>query len=157
MFAIAKKLIAELQSVSERLESLRNGIKEHTEAIHAKYDKAEDDRKKEGDRQYTVQNSLRWATWCAVGAAVIYAGVSAWQTGEISHNFRMDQRAWMKITPDSTPNVNTNPALWIARYSDVGKTPARKVAAEFQFQFLKKGEFPIFDYKKVPSLRLTSH
>jgi len=66
--------------------------------------------------------------------------------------FSNGSAAWMKIIPDPTPNVNTNPSFWIARYSDVGKTPARNVAAEFQFQFqfLKKNEFPIFDYKTAP-------
>ena len=74
MFAIAKNLIAELRSVSERLDSLRSEIKEHTETIrtaHESEDKAEVNRKKEGDRHYGVQKSLCWATWCAVAAAVI--------------------------------------------------------------------------------------
>jgi hypothetical protein len=47
------------------------------EPILTQYQQAERNRATQDDRHYRVQNSIRWATWCAFFAATIYAGVSA--------------------------------------------------------------------------------
>lgn len=46
-------------------------------------DKTVSDSRKENDRQYSTQKSIKWATWFAVGAAIIYASIAAWQACEM--------------------------------------------------------------------------
>jgi hypothetical protein len=51
-------------------------------------------------RQYRVQNSLRWATWLAFIAAAVYAGISKYQLHEIQKQTAVAEeqnRPWLKI------------------------------------------------------------
>lgn len=79
-----------------------------------------EDSSAEQNRTYDVQNSLRWATWLAFGAAAIYAGIAAWQGGEIRKStiasssaaetakqaLIRGQRPW--VGPENEPNVTLN-------------------------------------------------
>lgn len=170
--ALLKRLIAAVERVGHYLEILRQDLNRQSDDIRvaqerskhqrdtrpiwldpilAKYEQSEGNQQKDEDRQYGVQNSLRRATWFAVAAATLYAGITAWQTYEIRRNFRMDQRAFMKITAEPAQRIDAiSPAFWTARFSNGGKTPAFKIESKFQFQFLKKYESPVFDYETRP-------
>lgn len=60
---------------SDCMEKQWNVISPHNRAVC--------DAKKERDRQYGVQNWIRWGTWCAVFAACIYAAFAALQWCEM--------------------------------------------------------------------------
>jgi hypothetical protein len=93
LIATLTKLRDELRGVAESIFGLRESINQHSETIHAaqECDKQSDnppvtvcfpddvtaERRTESDRHYRIQNSIRWATWCAFFAATIYAGISA--------------------------------------------------------------------------------
>jgi hypothetical protein len=63
----------------------------------------------------------------------------------------MEQRSFMKITAEPEQRFDAiPPAFWTARFTNTGKTPAFKIEARFQFQFLKKDESPLFDYETSP-------
>jgi hypothetical protein len=95
--------------------------------ILAEYKQSERNRAANDDRHYSLQNSIRWATWLAFIAAVIYAGIT-WlnlnqikkQTGFLRdaaiaantqagiaqqtlnasvENFKSDERAWLGFKP----------------------------------------------------------
>ena len=83
---------------------------------------------------HTLQKWLTVGTWPAFVAAGVYAGIDAWQTYEIRRNFRRDQRAMMKVTSEA-PDMEANPVSYPVHLSNVGKTPALNIRAEFQFQF----------------------
>jgi hypothetical protein len=114
-------------------------VPEATERDHGRRD----------DRSHRQQVWLTVGTWLAFGAAVGYAGIATWQTSEIRRNFRRDQRAMMKVTSEA-PDMVVNPVSYPVHLSNVGKTPALNIHAEFQFQFLRRDEPPIFDYKRHP-------
>jgi hypothetical protein len=121
------------------------------EKIVSEYQQSEQNKSAQGQRHYRVQNSIRWATWCAFGAAFVYAAISAWQTCEIRRNFRTDQRAWIKVSSEPPELTATDtPVFWIAHFANVGKTPAFKIHGEFQYQFLRKDESPDFSYSAFP-------
>ena len=86
---LAKKFRRELPRL---VTALQKDINEHTKAIRAanesdednqnvtpiwvepilaKYDEAERKRSTNDERAYRIQNSIRWATWCAFFAAAI--------------------------------------------------------------------------------------
>ncbi len=86
--SIARRLEV-IQGTLEKLEATphpteeKERYKEPTgEAVYrigAFDDKTERDARTEYDRQYRTQNSIKWATWSAVGAAIIYASIAAYQ------------------------------------------------------------------------------
>ena len=49
--------------------------------------------KAEADRQYRTQNSLKKAAWCAFIAAILYAGIAAWQTYEMRRSTEAAKQA----------------------------------------------------------------
>jgi hypothetical protein len=97
--ALANRLLQELRHVTEHLASLRNELKQYTEAIHATKERQKhtdnppitvrfpDDvtrqTQAENDRQYSVQDSIRWATWLAFAAATIYGSIAYLQWREM--------------------------------------------------------------------------
>jgi hypothetical protein len=50
---------------------------EWRDKIFTEYKQTERNKSTNDERHYRVQNSIRWATWCAFIAATIYAGISA--------------------------------------------------------------------------------
>ena len=101
----------------------------------------------EGDRQHSVLNSTRWATWCAFGAALIYAFISAMQWHEMIkqsrfasvtlrqsiESFRVDERAWVELEPIKATPFSARTEKIGASFSypiqirNFGKTVARGV------------------------------
>jgi hypothetical protein len=65
------------------------------EPILAANQQTETDRAAHDNRQYRVQNSLRWAAWFAFIAAAVYAGITYQQWRDLRRNFRTDARAWV--------------------------------------------------------------
>ena len=47
--------------------------------VIAKYEETEGNKAANDNRHYRVQNSIRWATWCAFIAASVYGGIAALQ------------------------------------------------------------------------------
>ena len=104
-------LLRELRNISQHLEEFRKYLDEQIRAIStaqqrrednrniqpiwiepilAKYEKAKTERETEGNREYSVNNSARWAAWCtciattlAFGAAAYYASVAKGQLKEM--------------------------------------------------------------------------
>jgi len=95
--ALLKRLIAAVERVGHNPEILRQDLNRHSNTIRAaqerskhqgdikpiwldpilaKYEQSEGNHHKKDDRQYGVQNSLRWATWFTFGAVVICAGMT---------------------------------------------------------------------------------
>lgn len=97
------KLRFGLRTLRIAVVELTNAIKEHSSAIHAQNEVDRNKKfptdpkhiivshdeetvrnaKHEQDRQYRTQNSIKTAAWCAFGAAVIYAGIAAFQWNEM--------------------------------------------------------------------------
>lgn len=96
---IISRLLRTLNAVKVRVEELCDAIQEHSrtirsagesedrkkwpaealKAVIAYDDNTASDAKAEQNRQYRVQNSIRWAAWSAFAAATIYSGVAALQ------------------------------------------------------------------------------
>ena len=92
-----------LETLSARIEELQDAIKEHGKAIRSAQEsegqeeprpkkiyadisndeESVRDEKAESERQYRVQNSIRWATWCAFVAACAFAAISIGQWHEL--------------------------------------------------------------------------
>ncbi len=172
--AIAKKLIAELQSVNEHLKSLHDEIKNHSKTIDTarkrdenqgniqpvwfepvltEYKKAEGDRKAEEDRQYCVQNSLRWAAWFTFGATLLafsaaayYAAIAkgqlrqmrvatkaaekanadAWALADRANQTAIDsERPWVGITFTLGPDLDANTSQSIVYFVNSGETASQ--------------------------------
>ena len=70
---------------------------ERLENILTQSNKAESDQSAKSERDYKVQNSIRYATWSAVIAAMIYAGITLFQWRDAHQNFVANQRAWIGI------------------------------------------------------------
>jgi prefoldin subunit 5 len=84
----------ELAGIRSQMGELRDSIYEHSKAEDTREQRrtqeeiAREDRvRTENKRHYDVQNSIRWATWCAFGAAVIYAGIAAFTYSQISKQY----------------------------------------------------------------------
>ena len=104
------------------------------------------DTKAENKCQYSAQNGIRKATWCAFGAAVIYAGLAAWQACTFSRQLRTQEeqlatqrteftaenRPWIGLeqTPgshnvkDFGPDGDKAKVTMIYQLSDEGRWPA---------------------------------
>jgi prefoldin subunit 5 len=84
----------ELAGIRSQMGELRDSINEHSKAEDTREQRrtqeeiARENRvRTENNRHYDLQNSLRWATWCAFGAAVIYAGIAAFTYCQISKQY----------------------------------------------------------------------
>lgn len=96
--------LRQLLGLHQHLSAINESIEKHTEALGAaqegqkqrakvkqewleeiftEYKKSERNKAEIDDRQYHLQNSLRWATWLAFGAAALYAGIAAFQYGQM--------------------------------------------------------------------------
>ena len=110
-----------LKALVDALSAIQETIQNYAQAIHAanegkeqqeevgkkwrdeiltEYKKAEGNRTTSDERQYSVQNSLRWATWCAFIAAVAaaygafhYASIAADQLTEMRRTNCLTQKA----------------------------------------------------------------
>ena len=96
-------LRVELRAIRVAINELRGAIDRHSDAVHSAQEGDRDrsssprhvqaivsfdeetkrESKIENDRQYCVQSWIRWAGWCAFGAAVIYAAITAFQWSEM--------------------------------------------------------------------------
>lgn len=122
------RLRLELRAIRSAIEELRKAIEEHASTIHAteereRYehsarktvnavvafdDKTVRDTQAENERQYRTQRSIKHAAWSAFAAAVIYAGIAAYQAKEMRRATIAAQRSadaaytelrpWVKIT-----------------------------------------------------------
>src|SRR5580704_22990 len=58
-----------------------------------------------------------------------------------------EERAWLKITKIGSPKVAPNkPLQWELQIQNIGKTPARKIHAEFMIEIVPDGSYPDLDY-----------
>lgn len=79
-----------LLALRDELAGIRSQISELSSSLNG-YSKAADDREQretaESNRHHRVQNSIRLATWCAFGAALIYATIAAFTYPQISNQY----------------------------------------------------------------------
>jgi hypothetical protein len=130
-----------IRAQQERNEQQRNIQPVWLDPVISEYKQAETDKKTNEDRHYSVQNSLRWATWLAFGAATVYAGISYTQWRDAKRNFRVDQRAWIGVQFPPTPfNVQPGGTVEVPFVVvNSGKTPAKSVSGQFvTFTFSKE-------------------
>ena len=158
----APKLAMLVKRLLEAIKGVIQAIQKNTESIHAAEererqkkpggetvhriiafdDKTVRDAKKESDRQYRTQNSIKRATWGAVTAACIYAGIAAWQGWEMrkatiaatnaantAHDaLILDQRAWVGVQGTESEEFSVaNGFIVTVVFSNSGKTPAHSV------------------------------
>ena len=110
----------ELRAIRIAINELYEAIENHSEAIHAAEernrnepspanpiqaivsfdDETKGDTQRESNRQYGVQNSIRWAAWLAFGAASIYAGIAAityWEIQRSTNAAIEAERPWIGV------------------------------------------------------------
>lgn len=106
LIVFGNRILAELRRISESLkqdketvqaEQERDGQKDQVrpiwlEEVFAKHDQTEGNRSANDDRNYRVQNSLRWATWAAFIAASIYGAIAACQLYAIRESNKTAQK-----------------------------------------------------------------
>lgn len=165
----------ELAVIAERLEEILKVVTEHIDAERSQQESQRDrpialqpvksvisyDNQTKGEiqtgsnRQYRVQNSVRWAAWFAFSAAVVYAGISvlmwcqmikqtriaAESQKESIRSFRMDERAWVELEPIQgalfTPKTDKFGATF--RYAILPKNVGKTVATSVQMRALRNG------------------
>jgi hypothetical protein len=105
------------------------------EDILTEYKKTEGDRTTSDNRQYGVQNSLRWATWFAFIAASAYAAIAAFQLCTSQRQLQQmitantdaetatqtDERAWVTVS-DMKRNAIPGGFSVIVWFANSGKT-----------------------------------
>jgi len=113
-FNAVKKWLKELAEnvqrfaqIPQQLNGIHKSIEQNTETINTTSAQEKTDKKTHEDRNYRVQNSIRWATWCAVIAASIYAGITYFQWRDAHKNFVINQRAWLGIDRPIAVNAFT--------------------------------------------------
>lgn len=128
-YATWKNRIREFAGIPRQLEGIRKTFERYAEIIgaanarhygedkprHEKLEKllAEREQSKGGQshhetRQYRVQNSIRWATWLAFGAAAIYAAVAGYQLVELRRSIEVSNRAWIGVSrPVSITSIDS--------------------------------------------------
>lgn len=60
--------------------------------VIAKYEETEGNKAANDNRHYRVQNSIRWATWCAFIAASVYGGIAALQLRTMRTTYKEIER-----------------------------------------------------------------
>jgi hypothetical protein len=149
------KLLQELRQISQNLELLRDEVKQNSITIRTIQERerrdADTDRigkRAEGNRQYSAQNSIRKATWWAVIAAAIYAGITFLQWRDANSNFKRDEQAWMAFKFSEGSLTLTIGQLFLVptELVNTGKTPAKNVHGNIVVGVFKKGEHLNFDY-----------
>jgi hypothetical protein len=134
------QLILLARKIRKEISCLNNALQKHTEAIHtaskreddkrniqpvwvtnilAKFDQSECDHEKHKEREHGIQNSIRWAAWFAVIAALIYATVAAFQWKAFEHS----ERAILTVTP----LIDSDSRHVTFRINNLGRTPATEI------------------------------
>jgi|SRR5579864_338526 len=146
------RLRRELNAFRLRIEDLSDAIRKHSETIRSANesngpekpptrgvraivspdDKMARDAQKEHDRQYGVQNSIRWATWLAVIGAFVYAGIAAKQLRLTRQIWTNEQKAYVILgRADGTaaeivwPKNGDGNAGILVYFQNAGHVPAR--------------------------------
>lgn len=70
---------------------------ERLDRILSEHEQSERKRTTNDERHYTVQNSMRKATWCAFIAAAAYAAISGWQWYDLRRSIEISNRAWVGL------------------------------------------------------------
>ena len=105
-----------LRRLLEAVKDVKKAVQQHTESEQAAEttnrvisfdDKTVRDAETEHDRQYRVQNSIRWATWLAVVGAIAYASVAACQLVEMRKATQATQEAAGAATKAANVAENT--------------------------------------------------
>jgi hypothetical protein len=147
------------------IETLKNAIEHHAKAVSTTEnadrhppstiqavkavvsfdDKTVTDTQTENNRQYRVQNSIRWAAWCAFVAATIYAGIAAYQAYQArkgvkaateanaitQKHFALSERPWLAanyaLEGPVTFDANGVSVDYVLRIRNVGHPPAFNV------------------------------
>lgn len=116
--AIGNRLLAELRRIGDAIGVLQADAQQQIESVNAskerdeqkeevrpiwlddvlaKYDQAEGDQTARDERHYRIQNSIRWATWCAFIAATFYGGVAALQWRTMNESYKEIAKQTPKI------------------------------------------------------------
>ncbi|HEX3740411.1 MAG TPA: hypothetical protein VHV29_11965 [Terriglobales bacterium] len=190
-------LLDELKKIRKHLEKLHTGLNDQVSAINSaeesreknrdikpfwidqilsEYQEPVSDKKKESERTYRVQKSLKRATWLAFFAAAIYAAIAAWQlsqTKEAVHQatrgakaaeqanidagtrFVIDERPYMWVTdPTGVIGKDTDGFLsWNVYYKNFGKSPAIHVRVRM---FLATGQDAMNKVKYIPETPMSA-
>jgi hypothetical protein len=164
-----------LASIRERVEAIHDIVKKHFATVHPQQERERklessekivraeitfDEKSKreletDSNRQYRVQNSVKWATWFAFGAAVIYAGIAAYQSIKMRESNEINsqsllsvQRAFVIIGKNMQENAvmesgkmgtgKTFPKSWEFRphLQNSGGTPTRNARNHASFLYV---------------------
>jgi len=116
--------------------------------VFTEYEQTKGDRKTEDNRQYAVQNSLRWAAWLTFFAAAIYGFITLFLWLNAREQLEMDQRSWLVFDTNYADKMELggNGANIVApfRLVNIGKTPARKIEGFVMVEEVNKGQHPTF-------------
>lgn len=123
------RLIAELQRIGNVLETASESVQQQKKATDAaeerkekqqgvqplwlkdvltKYDQSESDRGTRDDRHYRVQNSIRWATWCAFIGALIYGAIAYRQWTALQDQNNIAMSAFRRVRIDANEQFKQN-------------------------------------------------
>ncbi len=96
------------------------------------------ERRADTDRQYSVQNSIRFAAWAAFIAASVYASISALQWRTAERQLELSERPWIKIVDLKTlGNDSFIPALSFQGFGH-GPFPQGNKLVTFQIEVSMK-------------------
>ena len=164
---LLRQMIAALHQVTDSVASGFNRVDERlqqqTTSIHAaqesqnenyevrqKWDEerlsenqiAKGDQTRRDERNYSVQNSIRWATWIAAIGAWIYGGIAFVQWYDANRNFAIEERAWVTVHENAPIHLQDGDQ---SRFLFLLRTPAELQLSEFNWKPLLSFEIPPTD------------
>ena len=96
--------------------------------------------------QKTIGTVLNWFTGIAAAAAIFYGGVAYEQWSDAHNNFRLDERAWINVSPGFPGFIKPNEApVATLTLTNNGKTVAFDVAGNYYVEVVPNGQEPHFD------------
>jgi hypothetical protein len=162
----------EFSGIPQSLNAIRKRIEDHTEAdnqakerdyqqqevrqkwldkVFAEYEQTKGNRQTNENRQYGVQNSLRWAAWLTFVAAALYGFISLLLWMNAREQLEIEQRGWLVFDSNYSDDKiteglqATKPDIAIPfRLVNLGKTPIRAIAGFVTVEEHPKGEPPAF-------------
>jgi hypothetical protein len=103
-------------------------------------------------RQEARDRKRVWIEAFALGAAVIYASITAGQWYEMRKATKVSQRAWGEITSKGTENIKLSDITGVVfpeQIANVGNTPAKGVRVETVVEIVSRDKPPSFTYSGI--------
>jgi hypothetical protein len=128
------KLTESLQDQKNSVSAIQKNNDKHQQVCEKQienffslYKKSESDKEISSNRQTSIQNSIRWATWLAAFGAIIYAGITYGQWNTAKEIYEAQTRPWVGIT--GVKLVDQQPDIWSFNVAlqNYGNSPAINV------------------------------